>query len=93
MEIRDTLAHKSGNGSRTVAIFSDVDCAPCRTMHREIEKLDDTTVYVSVYPLLSGGQNRAPLEHIRCAPDGKIQYGGQAGEEPARWIAANQTAR
>ena len=52
-----------------MAIFSDVDCAPCRTMHREIEKRDDTTVYVFVYPLLSSGQNQDVLERIWCAPD------------------------
>ncbi len=69
LPLDQAIAYKFGNGSRTVAIFSDVDCAPCRTMHREIDKLDDTTVYVFVYPLLSGGQNQALLEHIWCAPD------------------------
>lgn len=63
------IAYKFGNGSRTVAIFSDVDCAPCRTMHREIEKLNDTTVYIFVYPLLSEGQNQNLLDNIWCARD------------------------
>jgi hypothetical protein len=27
------------------------------------------------------------------APNGKIKYGGQTGEELARWIAANQKPR
>lgn len=69
LPLDQAIPYTFGNGRKTVAIFSDIDCAPCRTMHREIEKLNDTTVYVFVYPLLSAGQNQNLLESIWCARD------------------------
>lgn len=69
LPLEQAVAYKFGNGSKTVAIFADVDCGPCRTMHHEMEKLNDTTVYVFVIPLLSEGQNLNLLESIWCAPD------------------------
>lgn len=40
-----------GDGSRTLAIFSDPDCQYCRTLEKELEQLDNVTVYTFMYPL------------------------------------------
>lgn len=40
-----------GNGSRKVAVFSDPDCPFCKRIEQEIEKMNDVTVYILLYPI------------------------------------------
>ena len=40
-----------GNVARKVAVFSDPDCPFCRRIEHEIEKMNDVTVYILLYPI------------------------------------------
>jgi thiol:disulfide interchange protein DsbC len=40
-----------GNGSRKMAVFSDVDCPYCRKLEPELAKLQNVTIYNFLYPL------------------------------------------
>lgn len=40
-----------GNGSRKVAIFSDPDCPYCKRIEQELDKMNDVTVYILLYPI------------------------------------------
>lgn len=41
-----------GNGSRKIAVFSDVDCPYCKRLERnELSNIDDVTIYTFLYPL------------------------------------------
>jgi len=42
-----------GDGSRPVAIFEDPNCPYCKRLEREIRSLNNTTIYVFLYPILS----------------------------------------
>src|ERR1700751_3491748 len=42
-----------GDGSRRVAIFEDPNCPYCKRLEQEIRTLDNTTIYVFLYPILS----------------------------------------
>lgn len=40
-----------GNGSRRLAVFTDVDCPYCKKLEQELAKLDNVTIYSFLYPL------------------------------------------
>ncbi len=41
-----------GNGSRKIAVFSDVDCPYCKRLERnELSNITDVTIYTFLYPL------------------------------------------
>jgi len=40
-----------GNGSRKVAVFSDVDCPFCKRLEEELKTVDDITVYTFLFPI------------------------------------------
>ena len=42
-----------GNGSRKIAIFEDPHCGYCKRFERDLQGVNDITVYVFLYPILS----------------------------------------
>jgi thiol:disulfide interchange protein DsbC len=42
-----------GNGKRVMAMFSDPDCPYCKRIEHELEKVNDVTVYLYLYPIPS----------------------------------------
>jgi thiol:disulfide interchange protein DsbC len=42
-----------GDGSRPIAIFEDPNCPYCKRLERDIRSLNNTTMYVFLYPILS----------------------------------------
>ena len=40
-----------GDGSRQIAVFTDVDCPYCKKLEQELAKLDNVTIYYFLYPL------------------------------------------
>lgn len=47
------LAIKRGNGSRVLAVFEDPTCPVCRSLHKFIAQLPDTTVYQFPFPVIT----------------------------------------
>lgn len=59
-----------GNGARKLAVFSDPDCPYCKQLEKELALLNDVTIYVFLYPIVSlhpDAPKRAKA--IWCAPD------------------------
>lgn len=44
---------KFGNGSRQFVTFEDPNCGFCKKLHNDLRGLQDATVYVFLYPILS----------------------------------------
>lgn len=42
-----------GSGKRTLYTFEDPNCGYCKQLHRELEKIDDVTIYTFLLPILS----------------------------------------
>jgi thiol:disulfide interchange protein DsbC len=42
-----------GNGSRKIAIFEDPNCGYCKRLERDLQGVNDLTMYVFLYPILS----------------------------------------
>ena len=57
-----------GRGRRVLATFEDPNCAYCRKLAQELEKLDDITVYTFLLPILSE-DSADKARAIWCAKD------------------------
>ena len=59
-----------GDGSRKVAVFSDPDCPFCRKLEKEIEKVNNVTIYIFLYPIEQLHPKAPEVSRaIWCAPD------------------------
>ena len=57
-----------GNGSRKLAIFEDPNCGYCKRFERDLAGLNDVTVYVFLYPILSQ-DSVEKSKAVWCSPD------------------------
>jgi thiol:disulfide interchange protein DsbC len=57
-----------GNGSRKVAVFEDPNCGYCKRFERELATVNDVTVYVFLYPILSPDSTEKS-KAVWCAAD------------------------
>jgi thiol:disulfide interchange protein DsbC len=76
-----------GNGSRPVAIFEDPNCPYCKKLERDIRSLDNTTIYIFLYPILSD-DSVAKSTQVWCSKDpasawAKLMLDGQALDKAA----------
>lgn len=57
-----------GDGSRPIAIFEDPNCPYCKKLERDIRTLNNTTIYIFLYPILSD-DSVAKSNEIWCSKD------------------------
>lgn len=57
-----------GNGRRVVYTFEDPNCGYCRDLQRELNKLNDVTVYTFLLPILSADSNEKS-KAVWCSKD------------------------
>jgi thiol:disulfide interchange protein DsbC len=57
-----------GNGKRKLAMFSDPYCPACRQFERQLQQIDDITVYVFMYPVIRP-ENADHSRAVWCSPD------------------------
>lgn len=57
-----------GNGSRKVAMFADPNCGYCKRFERDLLGVNDITVYVFPYPILSP-DSMEKSKAVWCSPD------------------------
>jgi thiol:disulfide interchange protein DsbC len=57
-----------GNGKRVLATVEDPNCGYCKRLAQDLSKLDNVTLYVFLYPLLSEDSDKKARQ-IWCAPD------------------------
>ena len=59
-----------GDGSRSVAVFSDPDCPYCKQLEGELARLDNVTIYTFLYPLESlHPEAKTKAVSVWCAPN------------------------
>ncbi len=51
LPLENAIKTVKGDGSRKIAVFSDVDCPYCKKLEQELVKLDNLTIYTFLYPL------------------------------------------
>jgi thiol:disulfide interchange protein DsbC len=65
---KDAFTIVRGNGKRKIAVFEDPNCPYCKRFERDLQKVDNVTVYMYLYPIL-GPDSMEKANHIWCAKD------------------------
>ena len=61
------IKNVKGDGKRKLAVFTDPNCQYCKKLEKEMVKLTNATVYIFVFPILPGSDEKARA--IWCSPD------------------------
>jgi thiol:disulfide interchange protein DsbC len=68
LDFNNAIKIVRGNGSRKMAIFEDPNCGYCKRFERDLLGINDVTVYVFLYPILSPDSTEKS-KAVWCAPD------------------------
>jgi thiol:disulfide interchange protein DsbC len=68
LPLKDAITLVRGNGKRKLAVFEDPNCGYCKRFERDLQKVDNVTVYLFLYPIL-GQDSLDKSRNIWCAKD------------------------
>jgi thiol:disulfide interchange protein DsbC len=68
LPLKDAFTVVRGNGKRKMAVFEDPNCGYCKRFERDLQKVNDVTVYMFLYPILSADSTEKS-RNIWCAKD------------------------
>jgi thiol:disulfide interchange protein DsbC len=68
LPFKDAFTIVRGNGKRKMAVFEDPNCSFCKKFERDLLKVDNVTVHVFLYPILSP-DSAEKSRNIWCAKD------------------------
>jgi thiol:disulfide interchange protein DsbC len=68
LPLKDAITIVRGNGKRKLAVFEDPNCGYCKRFERDMQKVDNITVYLFLYPIL-GPDSSDKSRNIWCAKD------------------------
>lgn len=68
LPIKDAFTIVRGNGKRKIAVFEDPNCGYCKRFERDLQKVDNITIHMFLYPIL-GGDSSDKSRNIWCAKD------------------------
>jgi thiol:disulfide interchange protein DsbC len=92
MPVKDAFTIVRGNGKRKIAVFEDPNCGYCKRFERELQKVDNVTVYMYLYPIL-GPDSADKSRNIWCAREkGKAWQDWMVRDRVAPMAAACDTA-
>lgn len=70
LPLKDAFVIVRGDGKRKMAVFEDPNCGYCKRFERDLQKVDNVTVYMFLYPIL-GASSVEKSKNIWCAKDQK----------------------
>ena len=68
LPLKDAFVVVRGNGKRKLAVFEDPNCGYCKRFERDMQKIDNVTVYMFLYPIL-GPDSAEKSRSVWCAKD------------------------
>ena len=68
LPLKNAFTQVRGNGKRKLAVFADPNCGFCKRFEKDLQKLDNVTIYHFLYPIL-GEDSRTKSKNIWCAKD------------------------
>ncbi len=83
LPFKDAFTIVRGNGKRKLAVFEDPNCGYCKRFERDLQKIDNVTVYMFLYPIL-GADSGEKSKAIWCAKD--------QGKAWMDWMVRDQAA-
>lgn len=82
LPLKDAFVMVRGDGKRKLAVFEDPNCGYCKRFERDLQGVDNVTVYTFLYPIL-GPDSNEKSRNIWCAKD--------KGKSWLDWMLRNQT--
>lgn len=68
LPLKDAFTIVRGDGKRKLAVFEDPNCGYCKRFERDLQNVDNVTVYLFLYPILSP-DSAEKSRNIWCAKD------------------------
>jgi thiol:disulfide interchange protein DsbC len=68
LPLKDAFTIVRGNGQRKLAVFEDPNCGYCKRFERDLQKVDNVTIHMFLYPIL-GAESNEKSKAIWCAKD------------------------
>jgi thiol:disulfide interchange protein DsbC len=68
LPLKDAFTVVRGNGERKIAVFEDPNCGYCKRFERDLQKVDNVTIYMFLYPIL-GADSVEKSKAIWCAKE------------------------
>ena len=68
LPLKDAFIVVRGTGERKLAVFEDPNCGYCKRFERDLQKVDNVTIYMFLYPIL-GADSVEKSKAIWCAKD------------------------
>jgi len=68
LPLKDAVTIVRGDGKRKLAVFEDPNCGYCKRFERDLQNVDNITVYLFLYPILSP-DSAEKSRNIWCAKD------------------------
>ena len=68
LPLQDAFATVRGNGKRKLVVFADPNCGYCKRFERDLQYVDNVTIYTFLYPILSP-DSAEKSRNIWCAKD------------------------
>ncbi len=68
LPVKDAFTIVRGNGKRKMAVFEDPNCGYCKRFERDLQKVNDVTIYMFLYPILSPDSTEKS-KSVWCAKD------------------------
>jgi thiol:disulfide interchange protein DsbC len=92
LPVKDAFTIVRGNGKRKMAVFEDPNCGYCKRFERDMQKVDNVTIHMFLYPIL-GGDSPDKSRNIWCAKDkGKAWQDQMLREQPAASASCDTAA-
>ncbi len=68
LPVKDAFTIVRGNGKRKLAVFQDPNCGYCKQFERDLQKVDNVTIHMFLYPVL-GPKSVERARDVWCARD------------------------
>ncbi len=92
LPMQDAFTIVRGNGKRKLAVFEDPNCGYCKHFEGDLQKIDNVTVYMFLYPILGPDSIEKSRNHW-CAKDkGRAWQDWMLRGEPAPRADCDVTA-
>jgi thiol:disulfide interchange protein DsbC len=92
LPLKDAFTIVRGNGKRKLAVFEDPNCGYCKRFERDLQKVDNVTVHMFLYPIL-GPDSVEKSKNIWCTKDkGKAWLDAMLREQPPASASCDASA-
>jgi len=68
LPLKYAFTQVKGNGKRKLVVFADPNCGYCKRFERDLQKINNVTIYHLMYPVL-GEDSMLKSRNIACAKD------------------------